>query len=55
MGFELLQQDVGWDLEKNIGYEEDDKSIAEFCSVETELGRKTKHVCVGNVDSIQES
>lgn len=55
MGPELFQQDVGRYFKEDVWDEEYDEGGVVLISpgVELELGRKTKYICIGDVDSVQ--
>jgi hypothetical protein len=53
-GLQLFKNDVGRNLEQDVGNEKDNKGIVVFGTRETELFRETEDVCIGDVHSIQE-
>lgn len=52
MGLELLEQDVGRDLEQDVGHEEDDEGVVVEGAVEAQLLGEAEDVCVGDVDPV---
>jgi hypothetical protein len=51
--FQLLEDDVGRDLEQDIRNEEDNKRVVIFRARETQLFRKSKDIGVCNVHTVQ--
>lgn len=52
MGLELLEEDVGGDLEEDVWDKEDDKGIVVLVSLEVQFLREAKNVGIGDVDSV---
>ena len=52
MGAELLQQDVGGDLEEAVRDEEDDEGGVVLRALEAELIGEAEYVGIGDVDAI---
>jgi hypothetical protein len=52
MWAEALQQDIGRDLEDDIGHEEDDEGDVVFVAREVQIFREVKNVGIANVDTI---
>lgn len=55
-GFHLFEEDVGRDLEEDVGDEKDDQSsVVAIVPYQIKFRAEAKDVCVCNVDTIQES
>ena len=54
MWFEVFQQEVGWDLEEHIGYEEDRQSDIPLIANEVKVLREAQGESVGDVDTASE-
>lgn len=53
IGLELLEQDVAWDLEEDVGHKENHKRDIVLVIFEAELPGKTRDVGIGDVDAVQ--
>lgn len=52
MGLEALEEDVGGDLEEDVGHEEDDERGVVFRLFKTELLGEAKYIGIGNVYTV---
>lgn len=52
MGLEVLEEDIGGDLEEDVGDEEDDEGGVELVVFEAEFDGEVEDVCVGDVDAV---
>ena len=52
VGAQLLEENIGGDLEEDVGDEENDESSVVLRPSETKLLGQAKDVCVGDVDAV---